>query len=683
MAEIIDPSKLGRLQAESLLAISDGGGAAAEHETSRGPLHERFVRFYEDDAHLCEAAAEFIASGLRSGEPVLVITTEPHRRAFERRLEAEHLEAARAPGRLTFLDARETVAKVLRNGEPDPELFRQHVAELVGKLRALADASRIRVYGEMMDVLWAEGRRSAALQLEELWNDLQRREPAGVRCAYAMASFYNESALQHARVARTDAAVADDRAALPRYAHELALEIARRSEVELALREALRELRSKEEQLRASEAQLRDLVENAALGLHQVGPDGKILWANRAQLDLLGYSRDEYIGRSAFELYVDKHVLQDIFVRLSRGEELHDYEARMRAKDGSIKHVLINSNVHARDGRFLHTRCFMRDVTERRQAEEALKRHERQLQTITDALPVLVAFVGIDRRYGFVSAAYERWFGRPRAEIVGLHVEEALGAPAYEVIQPYLDQALAGQIVTYEAEVPYRDGGPRFVNATYIPQFDDDRVTGVVSLVVDNTERRSFELFRAAAAMRAERLLKITSALADAVTPAEVFEAVVDHVGVAVDASTAALWLVDDDGRTARLVRSTGLSAAEAQAFQLLSLDASPSIPPLDAIHRGQPVWIASQRTLLREYPHLEAVMDPGRPARVSCLPLISEGKTRGVLGLTIEESREAIEGSAASSCSSRGTPARRSSASACSRPSAAAARRPTPPPRG
>ena len=123
-----------------------------------------------------------------------------------------------------------------------------------------------------------------------------------------------------------------------------------------------------------------DFFENAALSLHWVGPDGTILRANRFELDFLGYSREEYEGRSIREFHVDDDVIDDILARLARNETLADYPARLRAKDGSIKHVLINSNVRWVDGAFAHTRCFTRDVTDRTLAEEALASAKRDLE---------------------------------------------------------------------------------------------------------------------------------------------------------------------------------------------------------------------------------------------------------------------------------------------------------------
>lgn len=147
--------------------------------------------------------------------------------------------------------------------------------------------------------------------------------------------------------------------------------------VALARREA-------EEKIRSSETELRDFVENANVGLHRVDPEGIILWANQTELDLLGYSREEYIGHSITQFHVDASVIEDILMRLRRGEKLRDCEARMRRKDGSICHVLLNSSALIENGKFIHSRCFTRDVTE-------LKRIEQQRRELSNDLEQQVA----------------------------------------------------------------------------------------------------------------------------------------------------------------------------------------------------------------------------------------------------------------------------------------------------
>jgi PAS domain S-box-containing protein len=128
----------------------------------------------------------------------------------------------------------------------------------------------------------------------------------------------------------------------------------------------LRELQA----LKRSEAVLRDFIETSTIGLHWVGADGTILWTNQAELDLLGYARDKYIGRNITEFHADEAVIHDILACLSRGDTLRDQPARLRHRDGSIRHVLINSSVLFEDGKFVHTRCFTRDITDLKQEQE-------------------------------------------------------------------------------------------------------------------------------------------------------------------------------------------------------------------------------------------------------------------------------------------------------------------------
>ena len=137
--------------------------------------------------------------------------------------------------------------------------------------------------------------------------------------------------------------------------------------------------------LRAQLDQLSDFLENGAVGLHWVDRDGRIVWANRAELELLGYTRDEYVGRHIREFHADPQAIDDILQRLARNETLHDYPAPLRAKDGSIRHVVITSNVLWADGRFVHTRCFTRDMTVAKATEDALRRSELRRQLAMQA----------------------------------------------------------------------------------------------------------------------------------------------------------------------------------------------------------------------------------------------------------------------------------------------------------
>lgn len=125
--------------------------------------------------------------------------------------------------------------------------------------------------------------------------------------------------------------------------------------------------------LQESERELADFFENVMVGLHWVGSDGTILRVNQAELDLFCYAREEYVGHNIAEFHLDAGVIADILQKLRAGEVISGCEARMRAKDGSTRNVLISSNVYRVNGAFIHTRCVTVDVTGRRHAEERLR----------------------------------------------------------------------------------------------------------------------------------------------------------------------------------------------------------------------------------------------------------------------------------------------------------------------
>src|SRR5438128_2163667 len=109
-----------------------------------------------------------------AGLPAIVIATEKHRVAFVERLAASgaDVDSAIAAGQLQLYDARETLAKFMVDGRPDPDRFETVVGSVV---RTATLRARVSAYGEMVDVLWRDGQTSAALELEELWNGLQSR----------------------------------------------------------------------------------------------------------------------------------------------------------------------------------------------------------------------------------------------------------------------------------------------------------------------------------------------------------------------------------------------------------------------------------------------------------------------------------------------------------------------------
>lgn len=110
-------------------------------------------------------------------------------------------------------------------------------------------------------------------------------------------------------------------------------------------------------------ADLTDFIEQGAMPLHWVDKNGLIIWANQAELAMLGFTREEYLGQPITRFHADIDVINDILRRLTADETIINYPAKLICKDGTIKEVIINSNVQRQNGEFIHTRCFTRDVS--------------------------------------------------------------------------------------------------------------------------------------------------------------------------------------------------------------------------------------------------------------------------------------------------------------------------------
>lgn len=151
---------------------------------------------------------------------------------------------------------------------------------------------------------------------------------------------------------------------------------------------------------------------------------------------------------------------------------------------------------------------FFSDITERRSVEKRAEEGERELRLITDALPVLISFIGADHVYRFANRAYEDWFFVPAEGVVGQDVRDLLGPEGYAARRPFIDRALAGEAVTFEVDWPHRDGRPRVAEIRYLPRrASDGGIDGFHVFVHDVTARKQTEaeLGRQVAARTAER----------------------------------------------------------------------------------------------------------------------------------------------------------------------------------
>jgi len=154
------------------------------------------VQFYSDDDSLFTTVAGFLSQGFVDGHPVIVIATDAHRSSILKYLRARliDVEMAQTAGSLIMLDAQATVDRFMIGGVPDPYRFDQTVGKLIESVReGREDGVLIRAYGEMVDLLWKQGRSESAIRLEMLWNKLAQRCGFALLCGYSMGNFYKET----------------------------------------------------------------------------------------------------------------------------------------------------------------------------------------------------------------------------------------------------------------------------------------------------------------------------------------------------------------------------------------------------------------------------------------------------------------------------------------------------------
>lgn len=361
--------------------------------------HSHLVQFYERDEFLLDLLADWFGDGLRAQDTCLYIGTEAHRIGLESRLKTRGIapELMRANGRYVRLDAAGTLSNFMVDEWPDEVLF---VRTLEGVLANLSGQGNLRAFGEMVALLWKQGKHEAAIRLEELWNGFMKTHALSLCCAYPLSSFgsgpetsrFMEICGQHTPVLPAESYSALVTPAERLRAISLLQQKARTVEVEKAGR------REAEKSAHLRQKELSDFVENAVEGLHQLGPDGKILWANPAQLKLLGYSADEYVGHRLAEFYVDRKRFDEFWQRLMRREIIYDFQAALRCKDGTTRHVLIHSSGLWENGKFLYTRCFIRDVTERVELEHELELKLAELAEADQRKNEFLAMLGHELR---------------------------------------------------------------------------------------------------------------------------------------------------------------------------------------------------------------------------------------------------------------------------------------------
>jgi MEDS: MEthanogen/methylotroph, DcmR Sensory domain len=163
--------------------------------TDAGHFHG--VQFYNDSDGLCRIVGGFLGEGVEQGCLAVIIATPDHTARIESclRRRGADVDALKRRGHLVTLDARDTMQHFMTDGLPNPGAFRHTLGEILTDVRRGREHCTIRAYGEMVDLLWKDGREAAAIRLETLWNQLGSTHDFELLCGYSMGNFYKGAAI--------------------------------------------------------------------------------------------------------------------------------------------------------------------------------------------------------------------------------------------------------------------------------------------------------------------------------------------------------------------------------------------------------------------------------------------------------------------------------------------------------
>jgi PAS domain S-box-containing protein len=405
--------------------------------------HVHTVQFYGDDGVLLHELESYIGTALAGGNSAIIIATPGHIDGLAQKLKRQgiNLAKAQAEGRYVAWDATEVLSTFMVDGLPDRERFSETIGGIIARASGASrdENRRVVAFGEMVALLWAEGRTEAAIQLEKLWNELARTYSFSLHCAYPMQGFCREELAdsllkicgEHTRVVQqeTFGSVESEEKRLRN-----APNVPQPSPILPGI-----EWHQRDEPFRLF---IENVQEYAIFMLDQ---DGRIASWNAGAERAKGYRPSEIVGRHFSTFYLEEDVragkpqrLLDLAAKEGRVE---DEGWRVR-KDGSKFWASVTiTAVRDASGKLTGFGKVTRDLTERRRTELALRRSEERSRLFIDAVQDYAIFMlDPDGCVSTWNTGAERIKGYKANEIIGQHFsrfypEEDVraGKPAWEL----------------------------------------------------------------------------------------------------------------------------------------------------------------------------------------------------------------------------------------------------------
>jgi PAS domain S-box-containing protein len=256
------------------------------------------------------------------------------------------------------------------------------------------------------------------------------------------------------------------------------------------------ERKQAEEALRESEERFRTLFENATIGIYRTMPDGRILLANPALVRMLGYSSFEELERRNLE----KEGFPPDFPRgrfrlmIEKEGEVRGLESAWKRADGSVIYIRESAKViRDAEGKVLYYEGTVEDITERRQAEEALHHSEEQYRTLVESLNEVIISLDLEGKFDYVSPAVERLFQYKVSELIGKPFAQFIHPDDLPDLMYRVSEALKGETRPYVFRILDKDGEIKFIRTHSQPIMKEGKPAGLTGLLEDVTKRKRAE----------------------------------------------------------------------------------------------------------------------------------------------------------------------------------------------
>ncbi len=415
-----------------------------------------------------------------------------------------------------------------------------------------------------------------------------------------------------------------------------------------------------ENALRETQDRLRGLVEyqsavmnNMVEGLFAVDADGLLTYVNPAAEAMLGWTREELLGRRFHDVAHYKHADGTPFPAeecpglqvLHTGMPLREFEDVFIRRDGSFVPVIYSSSRLGDDSNPHGAVACFRDDTEARLARENIAAAQRELeiahqhlQLITSTMAAAVSRCRRDLTYQWANQKYADWLQRPLDEIIGQSIENVLGAAAFRSLLPSIERVLCGEQIHYEQDLELPSLGRRWVMGSYTPVFGPDgKVEGWVAVIQDVTDRKCHEiaLQRSEAALAAEihalaELNALSSSLWRAKTLQEGLEQILQGVIDLLGANKGSVELLDTERTVLTMAAQRGFD--EDYRDLLREMTAAHQSAAAQALRKVETVIIEDVETD-PEFASLRDVANAGEYRALISVPLAkADGVTLGLV---------------------------------------------------